>query len=411
MKGVTWMSGSSEEKKTYYRLIPCPAYDVEGMESWLEDLAEQGLFLTEDGFFCGFGFFEKGEPRKVKYRLQASEVQGGFLSDGDEPEEEQQELSEALGWEFLTRRGEFYIYRSMDENVRELNTDPAVQELSLKMIQKRQRGAVCSGFFWIVIFPLLRGSKNGLIVPMLYMKTWFYLFSALLVLWFVVSSVKEAVYYAGLRKKLKNGEELNRKKNWRKRAWTYPAKVVFLIVLCCTWCFVLLGNIGRDVLFEDEIPLTEYEGNPPFATMADFAPGGPYEPEKSSYFNTVVEWEDWLAPVNFLWDEYATVQIAEEQQLSGLLDIDYHELRWEWMAKLLAADYYRMDQKDDFKFLCEMDLGIDYAVAYLDNIHMVTVVLRHGNKVIHGSFHEYSYNQETTFNVEEWAAILAESLK
>ena len=65
------MSGSCEEKKTYYRLTPCPAYDVEGMESWLEDLAEKGLFLTRDGFFCGFGFFHREEPRKVKYRLQA----------------------------------------------------------------------------------------------------------------------------------------------------------------------------------------------------------------------------------------------------------------------------------------------------------------------------------------------------
>lgn len=405
------MSGNSEEKKTYYRLAPCPAYDVEGMESWLSDLAEQGLFLTKDGFFCGFGFFEKGEPRKLKYRLQASEVQGGFLSDGEEPEEEQQELSEALGWEFLTRRGEFYIYRSLEENVRELNTDPAVQELSLKMIQKRQRSAIGSTFFWIVIFPLLRGSKNGLIAPMLYMKTWFYLFSVLLVAWFVISSVKEAVYYARLRKKLKQGEELNRKKNWKKRAWAYPAKVVLQIALCCTWGCILLANLGRSVLFEDEIPLSEYEGNPPFATMADFAPGTSYELKRSGFFNTVVEWEDWLAPVNFCWEECADLQTTEGQQLSGFLDIDYHELKWEWMAKLLAADYYRMDRKGDFEFLYEMDLGIDYAVAYLDNIHMVTVVLRNGNKVLHGSFHEYSSNQESTLSIEEWAAMLAESIK
>ena len=33
MKGVTGMSGNNEEKKTSYRLAPCPSYDVEGMES------------------------------------------------------------------------------------------------------------------------------------------------------------------------------------------------------------------------------------------------------------------------------------------------------------------------------------------------------------------------------------------
>lgn len=411
MKGAILMSGSSEEKKTYYRLAPCPAYDVEGMESWLEDMAEQGLFLTRDGFFCGFGFFHQDTPQKAKYRLQASEIPGGFLSDNDEPEEEAQQLSEALGWEYVARRGEFYIYRSLEENVRELNTDPEVQALTLKMVQKRQYSSLWSSIFWIIVFPLIRGGKATVIVPMLYMKTWFYLFSMVLVLWFFLDSVRKLVYYTKLRKKLKRGEGLNREKKWKKRAWQYPAKIVLQIVLCCTWAFILLGNLGRNVLFEEEIPLSEYTGNPPFATMADLAPGGFYEIQPMYYVNTVTEWSDVLAPVNFIWEEYASVQISEERSVSGLWDIDYHEVKWEWMAKLLARDYYRLDQERDFEFIGELDLGIDYAVAYLDDIHMPRVVLRHGTKVLHGSFHEYSYEQEKNYSLEEWAAILAESLK
>ena len=63
------MSGNSEEKKTYYRLVPCPSYDVEGMESWLEDLAEEGLFLTRDGFFCGFGSSTRTSTPELSYEL------------------------------------------------------------------------------------------------------------------------------------------------------------------------------------------------------------------------------------------------------------------------------------------------------------------------------------------------------
>ena len=37
------------------RPVPCPDYDVEGMESWLSDMSARGLFLTEDGFFAGLG--------------------------------------------------------------------------------------------------------------------------------------------------------------------------------------------------------------------------------------------------------------------------------------------------------------------------------------------------------------------
>ncbi len=404
------MSGSNEEKKTYYRLAPCASYDVEGMESWLEDMAEQGLFLSSDGFFCGFGFFHKEEPVRAKYRLQASEEQGSVLSDGDVPEKEQQEISEALGWEFVARRGEFYIYRSIKEDVRELNTDPEVQAITMKIVQKRQFSSIISCLIWLILYPLLK--KNGaIIVPMLYMKTWFYLFSVALILWFFLGSVWKLVHYTRLRKKLRKGEQLNRDKNWRKRAWLYPTKNVVLIVLCCVWGCLVLANIHRSVLFEDEIPLKEYTGNPPFATMADIAPGNPYEIEPMGYANTVTEWSDVLAPVNFIWEEYASVQVSEERTVFGFWDVNYHEVKWKWMAKLLAKDYMKLDQERDFELIGEMDLGVDYAVAYMDDIHMEKVILVHGNKVLQGTFHEYSGEQENYFSLEEWAKIMADSIK
>ena len=136
------MSGNKEEKKTYYRLAPCPSYDVEGIESWLEDLAEEGLFLTNDGFFCGFGFFHKEEPKKVKYRLQAKSSHGSFVTDSYEPLKEEMELSRELGWEFVVSHGEFFIYRSIEENVRELNSDPEVQAITLKEVKKRQFSSI-----------------------------------------------------------------------------------------------------------------------------------------------------------------------------------------------------------------------------------------------------------------------------
>lgn len=404
------MSGNSEEKKTYYRLAPCPAYDVEGMESWLEDLAEEGLFLTEDGFFCGFGFFHKEEPKKLKYRLQASEVPGGFLSDGDEPEKEQREISEALGWEFVSRRGEFYIYRSVRDDVREFNTDPEIQAITMKMVQKRQFSSIISCLIWFVLYPLVK--KNGaFLVPILYMKTWFYLFSIVLGLFLVLSPAWKFIYYTRLQRKLKRGEQLNREKDWKKKAWLHPARNLVLIIAGGVWLCLVLANIHRTVLFEDEVPLAEYTGNPPFATMADIAPGKSYELRDMGYFNTVVEWSDVIAPVNFIWEEITEVQITEDRRVYGLWDVNYHELRWEWMAKLLAKDYIRMDRERNFKMIGELELGVDDAVAYVDNIHMEKIVLRHGKKVMQATFHEYAGGQEAYFSLEEWAKLMAESIK
>ena len=45
--------------KKYYRLAPCPYYDVESMERWLEAEAMDGYFLIENGFLFGVGTFEK----------------------------------------------------------------------------------------------------------------------------------------------------------------------------------------------------------------------------------------------------------------------------------------------------------------------------------------------------------------
>ncbi len=404
------MSGSSEEKKIYYRLAPCPAYDVEGMESWLEDLAEEGLFLTGDGFFCGFGFFHKEEPKKVKYRLQAKSSHGSFVTDGYEPLQEEMELSRELGWEFVVSHGEFFIYRSVDEHARELNSDPAVQAITMKEVKKRQFSSIITCMIWFLLYPLAK--KNGaFLVPLLYMKTWFYFFTAGWALWFVLGSVWKFIYYTKLYNKLKRGEQLNREKDWKKKAWVQPAKNILLIVLCCTWGCLVLGNIHRTVLFEDEVPLAEYTKNPPFATMADIAPGKPYEITNMGYANTVVEWSDVLAPVNFIWEEIAEVWVTEDRSVYGLWDVNYHELRWPWLAGLVAKEYIRMDKERDFELIGEMDLGVDYAMAYIDDIHMEKIILVHGNKVLQGTFHEYSGEKEDYFTFEEWAQIMADSIK
>ena len=63
------------EPRYAYRLPPCPAYDVEGTESWLSEMAKKGFVLTRDGFFAGFGIFEITEPQPLRYRLEASEKQ------------------------------------------------------------------------------------------------------------------------------------------------------------------------------------------------------------------------------------------------------------------------------------------------------------------------------------------------
>ena len=52
------------DDKMVYRLPPCPLYDVERYESWLNDMAAAGLFLQAQGVLVRF---RRGTPAPVRY--------------------------------------------------------------------------------------------------------------------------------------------------------------------------------------------------------------------------------------------------------------------------------------------------------------------------------------------------------
>ena len=96
----------------------------------------QGLFLSkDDGFFLGLACFETGNPKRVRYRLGAVPKEKAF-SEFDEKKQAAIALAEEMGWEFVAEWKEFLIYRCDDAHLPELNTDPAVQALSFKRVQK-----------------------------------------------------------------------------------------------------------------------------------------------------------------------------------------------------------------------------------------------------------------------------------
>ena len=84
--------------KRYYRLVPCPSYDIAGTEDWLSDLSEEGLYLSRDGFFAGIAAFECKEPERAEYRLEAIRKNVDVFSEDEGPSQEEKELSEKYSW-------------------------------------------------------------------------------------------------------------------------------------------------------------------------------------------------------------------------------------------------------------------------------------------------------------------------
>ena len=57
--------------------IPCPLSDIEGLESWLGDMAAQGLVPVTIG--QNFARFRYSQPKAVRYRLNAKPAPETFL--------------------------------------------------------------------------------------------------------------------------------------------------------------------------------------------------------------------------------------------------------------------------------------------------------------------------------------------
>ena len=400
---------SEKKVKKRYRLPPCPAYDVEGTESWLSDMASEGWLLEEDGIFCGVATFEKADPVNMKYRLTVAEKGTSMWGENNgEPENEEIEHSAACGWEYIARHDDFHIYRSADPMVRELNTDPEVQAMALKMLKKRLRGSWLEWLFWIAYF-ILRCGKSKLITGMIYMKSWFALLTFAVVLWFIVNSAIRSLHLKKLQKKLIEQGRLDKDKNWRKNEVTYHLGRAVRCVLVIALVIILLANLDAKVLGEEEIPLPEFTENPPFATIADFAEGEYKLQNYGSWANNVIHWSDLLAPDCWRWHEIAEVH-TENGKIDGGLYVDYYETVSPFIAERIAKEYYREAKWDkDFElFEAELPEG-DFVAAYYDEIHIPNMILQRGNIVINVSFHQYGDSNMLSF--EEWTAKVGEFLE
>lgn len=398
--------------KDVYRFIPCPKYDISGMECWLSEMAMQGFHLIQDGIFCGVATFEKSTPQKVKYCLQAAEKSTSMWADNNgDPDEEVIELSKEFGWEYVAKRGEFHIYRTNDPFARELHTDKEVQALAMNTMKKRQRDNIFNSLFYGFVYPWLI-MRGKIIMPMIHAGTFTISILILAGLWMTIHSISESVKLMNLRKKVLKGESLGSGKEWRNGTKGYflgniLRKCLYIAAIC-----ILLNLFGANVTNKYYVPLTEYSGEVPFKTMKDFIPNGEMElmNMKVGNLNTVREWSDVLSPVNYEWDEAGTVTNSEGIILAGGLEVVYHETKSEWIAKRLVTEYLRKakEEKEYEPLDIKMD-EIDEAVAYTTTLHFPGVILRNDNIIICARFYTTG-DESVTFELEEWAAFLTESL-
>lgn len=391
--------------KEVRRLCPCPAYDVEGMESWLTDLArEEGLLLIQDGIFAGVATFEKGEPRQMKYRLGAvSKFTGPLDPDGLSPDPEAVELAREFHWECVAKWGSFYIYRTDDPSARELNTDPEVQALAIRNVKQYRAGRILWCVCWLILYPLsLLGSRSGILRSTVEIGTPLVLLGVFLVVWTTAGGILELRHLRRLEKKLREEGALAEGKDWR-RGGPYQVKSLVQTALIAVWVILLLTRWSASMDRREPQPIDP--DSVPFATIRDFGTGG-YAGTLTGLDN-VREGSDLLARRMIEWHEHASVQLSETRyRTTGGLEVEYYEMAAPFLARWMARELTPWRSTGPYYEVLEPPaLDVNYAAAFVDVFP--TVVLQKGNEVLRASFYQTS---EETIPLEDWARVMAESL-
>ncbi len=216
--------------KRIRKFTPVSMYDAQGLESWLEDMAKQGLFLKKFGaVWC---VFERGPAQALRYRVEPVREQdcGDFL--GRSP---MKELYQDFGWSYTASIGNsMFIFSTEDENAPELHTDP---ELQSGLWKKLYRQARRSFRFQLLLMVILAAAlcaqlwNGGFIHSLITSTTPIMLLCLPLLLFQLPGDWAELQKLALMVKQLEAGVPLDHRTFYTKRNRREAASLVLAVIL------------------------------------------------------------------------------------------------------------------------------------------------------------------------------------
>ena len=215
-----------------------------------------------------------------------------------------------------------------------------------------------------------------------------------------------------LRRKAKSGEALDHGKDWRKGRSRYWLGLMINWLITIIFFGLIFSSCLRSVDNKNEIPLDEFTGTLPFATMRDFISDSSFEPDKTSLgyqLNTVEFRSDLLAPVVIDFNENGCIYVNEEMYINGGLGVTYIEARNEWLAKEIFREFKYSDKGSKYYKPLELSLeGVDQQAAHIDIFP--TVIFRKGNIVDRAEFYHSGGVEENEISLDHWTSVIAASI-
>lgn len=379
--------------KVVRKLRPSDYWRIGEHESWFADMAAKGLHLKKMGIH--FSHFVKGEPKKMRFRIDVS------IKKRIAPE--QIRLYAESGWDYVTSFGYFHVFSSpLGLEAPELHTDPAEQSYTLKKLDKKlAMNASIVAISMVLLLGMLLATwfLDGtpifiLVEGMAIQQT----ILALFIGYSAYTSLQAALSIRTLRKDLSNGKPIDHHAPWKKH-YRLNSIIAFLFTICVG----LSAIIPFAQLVKGETKtLPEGSGDFPFVRLTDIEQNSTLVRGESSYISNGVDWDNrytysWspLAPVQYETDEIGVIPGEMWEDGSGEYSPSLHtrifQLSLPVLADNLLSDLtkrYRYSySKEDFEVMSHPEL--DQLIVHEDE-ETKEVFASKGKAVIHARYHGYA---------------------
>ena len=383
------------------KLIPTNLMNIPAMESWLTDMAAEGLYLHSLGLYIAK--FKEGEPKKLAYRIEPlpvedqgyyiNNIRNSFASSKDgrksltveEKNRRMTELYDEFGWEQICKLSQlFYIFRAKEEDTPELHTDPVAQSEAYERIYQRQK----KGFLLTLPFFI------AMVLWCLYLTVWddnlYYSVTNGNSLWISILGIcitvfilsREVKSFRHIRDRLQEGIAMEHDADWQKHAGLYKLKFAtyHMFLLCIIFSgYYWTGQRWNMPIQEAKQPLP-YISLETIETDPNFILG-----EYDGWDNEVSFQTSFLDPIQYEIRQEGSVPDKRWNDDSGVyspsIKVEYHDLRFEFLAKPFYDAMIKWHIYDESGLTYIYDSRIDEGVCYGEN-ESKKILFRKGNKVM-----------------------------
>lgn len=389
---------------TEKRTAPCSYLDIEKFQSWLEDMSAQGYLLSKRAATRHNYLFHRISPLKTRYRL--TPVSDNLEDWNERPDTESKTLSEALGWEYVCTVDGFHIYRSYNDEDRELNSDPDVLAESLRLLKRKAilaaLSVVIAPFLFLMLLAFLVGPGN---IWRYLVRDGIMLFAGcgLLCLFTTFKGIDRSIKLIRITRLLKARKLPIQYRDWKKgeKMFHFNMRITYAIGFTLIF-FVSMFRLSDQPRRFQQIPADS--SSLPFVTVLELAEMSDFQTDERLDAGWLIPWSQPFAPRNYECFEAVDVVTADGTEGRFTLELFYHELSSDWLADRLMEEYVEDAQTIGPSVDAPSPAGADFAFFFEDDKGLPTAVIRRRNTVIKVSFMRMDL-EDPCVNMEAWVAL------